>query len=118
MAVGNDSNFAAGEVWTRVYGALFIYCNNVSNTITNPVQAASALYADAQAQAAAEATAWPYSWFNNSNYAPRPPGRGTVTGTVRHQRQRQSQRLGGEPVGRRRAAAFDHRWRLTIFSNG
>ena len=67
---GQDGNWAAGEVWTQCYGPWFIYCNNVTNTITNPAQAAAALYADAQAQAAAEATAWPYRWFTNANYAP------------------------------------------------
>jgi autotransporter-associated beta strand protein len=78
---GTDGNFAAGEVWTRVSGPYFVYCNNVSNTMTDPVQASSALYADAQAQATAEATAWPYSWFSNSNYT-LAAGRGTVTGQI------------------------------------
>lgn len=77
--MGSDSNFAANEVWTRVSGPYFIYCNNVSSTLTDPVQTSRALFADAQAQAAAEATAWPYSWFNNSNYA-LAANRGTVTG--------------------------------------
>ncbi|MGC3988773.1 MAG: AI-2E family transporter [Chthoniobacteraceae bacterium] len=57
----------------------FIYCNNIPSTTTNPVQASQALYADAVAQAAAEATAWPYSWFSNANYTG-PSGRGSVTG--------------------------------------
>lgn len=77
--MGTDSNFAAGEVWTRVSGPYFIYCNNVSNTLTDPVQASRALFADAQAQAVAEQSAWPYSWFKNPNYAPA-SNRGTVTG--------------------------------------
>jgi autotransporter-associated beta strand protein len=78
---GNDSGFAANEVWTHTYGPYFTYCNNIPNTTTDPVQASTALYADAQAQAAAEATAWPYTWFNNSNY-PQASGRGTVTGKI------------------------------------
>ncbi len=78
---GNDSGFAAGEIWTRVSGPYFIYVNNVTNTLTDPVQASQALYADAQAQAAAEATAWPYGWMNNANYAPAAQ-RGTVTGQI------------------------------------
>jgi len=77
--MGSDSNFAANEVWTRVSGPYFIYCNNVSSTLTDPVQTSRALFADAQAQAAAEATAWPYSWFHNSNYA-LAANRGAVTG--------------------------------------
>ncbi|HZT23241.1 MAG TPA: polysaccharide lyase family protein, partial [Verrucomicrobiae bacterium] len=78
---GNDSGFAAGETWTRVSGPYFIYFNNVTNTLTDPVQTSQALWADAQAQAAAEATAWPYSWFNNTNYAPASQ-RGTVAGQI------------------------------------
>jgi autotransporter-associated beta strand protein len=77
--MGSDSNFGANEQWTRVSGPYFIYCNNITNTITNAFQAANALFADAQAQAAAEQTAWPYSWFTNANYTPA-SGRGAVTG--------------------------------------
>ncbi len=77
---GTDSSWTAGEVWTKVYGPYFIYCNNVPNTITDPTQASGALYADALAQAAAELTAWPYTWFTNANYAPA-SSRGAVTGT-------------------------------------
>jgi hypothetical protein len=58
---GNDSGFTAGEVWTRVSGPYFIYVNNVSSSLTDPVQTSQALWADAKAQAAAEATAWPYA---------------------------------------------------------
>ena len=29
---GTDSSWAAGEVWTQVYGPYFIYCNNITNT--------------------------------------------------------------------------------------
>jgi len=77
--MGADSNFGAGEVWTRVSGPYFIYLNNTSIATTDPVQASRALFADAQAQAAAEATAWPYSWFVNGNYASAAQ-RGNVTG--------------------------------------
>jgi fibronectin type 3 domain-containing protein len=78
---GTDGSFAAGEVWTKVYGPYFIYCNNISDAVTDTNQAAQALYSDALAQAAAEATAWPYSWFTNANYAPA-SDRGTVTGRM------------------------------------
>lgn len=78
---GNDSGFADGETWTRVSGPYFIYINNVTNTLTDPVQTSQALYADAKAQAAAEAPAWPYSWMNNTNYASAAQ-RGTVAGQI------------------------------------
>ena len=78
---GQDGHWAAGEVWTQVCGPWFIYCNNVTNSLTNPAQAAAALYADAQAQADAEATAWPYSWLTNANYAPASK-RGAVSGQI------------------------------------
>jgi rhamnogalacturonan endolyase len=76
-----DGNLLAAEIWTKTYGPYFYYCNNVSTSITDPVQASQALYADALAQGAAEATAWPYSWFTNANYT-QASGRGTVTGTM------------------------------------
>jgi rhamnogalacturonan endolyase len=78
---GNDSGFAAGESWTRVSGPYFIYVNNVTNTLTDPVQTSQALWADAKVQAAAEVTAWPYNWMNNPNYAPASQ-RGTVAGQM------------------------------------
>jgi autotransporter-associated beta strand protein len=79
---GTDSSWASGEIWTHVYGPYFIYCNNITNTITATNQAAQALYSNALAQAAAEATAWPYSWFtNDADYAPA-SGRGTITGQM------------------------------------
>jgi autotransporter-associated beta strand protein len=79
--MGNDGNFASGEVWTKVYGPHFIYCNNIAKTITDVTQASSALYSDAVAQAAAEQTAWPYSWFTNANYAGAST-RGAVSGII------------------------------------
>ena len=41
---GNDSGFGNGEVWTRVSGPYFIYVNNVTNTLTDPVQTSQALW--------------------------------------------------------------------------
>lgn len=79
--MGTDGSFVAGETWGKVCGPYFVYCNNVPKTITDPVQASQALYDDALAQGAAEAGAWPYSWFNNANYAG-PANRGTVTGKI------------------------------------
>jgi autotransporter-associated beta strand protein len=79
--MGGDNDFVLGESWSKVCGPYFIYCNNIPSSTTNPVQASQALYNDAVAQAAAEATAWPYSWFNNPYYAG-PSARGTVTGKM------------------------------------
>jgi len=77
--MGSDGNFTNGEVWAKVYGPYFIYCNNITNTITVTNQAVQALYSDALAQGTAEQSAWPYSWFTNANYAPA-TNRGTITG--------------------------------------
>jgi hypothetical protein len=84
-AEGLDANFAAGEVWNKVYGPYFVYCNNLSTPAADPYQASQALYNDAVAQGVAEAsgtpsatgtavgaTAWPYAWFVNTDYAPPP----------------------------------------------
>ena len=77
--LGQAFVMASNEVWSKTYGPYFIYFNNVTNTLTDAVQASRALFADAQAQAAAEQTAWPYTWFNNANYVPA-SGRGAITG--------------------------------------
>ena len=79
--MGADGNWAAGEVWTKVDGPYFIYCNNVTNTLTSTNLAAKALYNDALAQGDAEAGAWPYYWFTNANYS-LAANRGTVTGKI------------------------------------
>ncbi len=78
---GTDSTFDAGEVWAKVCGPHFIYCDNITNTITVTNTAAQALFSDALAQSAAEMAAWPYYWFTNANYTPA-SGRGTVTGKI------------------------------------
>lgn len=79
--MGSDGSFVAGETWAKVCGPYFVYCNNVSSSIADPVQASQALYNDALAQGAAEASAWPYSWFSHPKYAG-PTSRGTVTGKI------------------------------------
>jgi hypothetical protein len=92
-AQGLDASFAAGEVWTKVYGPYFVYCNNVPST-EDELSASSDLYNDAVQQSYAEAsgtantegaavgaTSWPYGWFVNNSYTP-PSGRGTVTGQI------------------------------------
>jgi autotransporter-associated beta strand protein len=77
----SDSSWSAGEVWSKVCGPHFIYCNAITNTITATNTAAQALFNDALAQSAAETSAWPYAWFTNSYYAPA-SNRGTVTGKI------------------------------------
>jgi rhamnogalacturonan endolyase len=79
---GTDSSWATGEAWTHVYGPYFIYCNNITNTITATNQAAQTLYADALAQGAAEQTAWPYTWFTNVAAYAQASNRGLVTGQI------------------------------------
>jgi len=84
-SMGVDSNWGDNETWTRVQGPFFVYCNNVSNSLTDPIQTSQALYNDAVAQAEAEATAWPYSWYNNATYDSayaQASQRGTVTGKI------------------------------------
>jgi hypothetical protein len=76
---GSDLNFTNGETWSRVCGPLFFYCNKVPSGTVNPQ---ISLYADAYDQAAAEAGAWPYTWFTaDTNYA-QASGRGTVAGQL------------------------------------
>jgi rhamnogalacturonan endolyase len=79
---GTDSSWAAGEIWTHLYGPYFIYCNNITNSITDTNQAAQTLYADALAQASAEQGAWPYAWFTNESSYAQSSSRGTVTGQI------------------------------------
>ena len=79
--LGQAFVMANNEVWSKTYGPYFVYFNNVANTLTDGLQASRALFADAQAQAAAEQTAWPYTWFNNANYVPA-AGRGAISGQI------------------------------------
>jgi len=76
-----DNSYGSGEIWSRASGPYFIYFNNVTNSMTDPVQTSRALFSDAQAQAVAEVSAWPYSWFSNPVYASASQ-RGTVTGKI------------------------------------
>jgi autotransporter-associated beta strand protein len=76
-----DSTNAPGEVWAKVCGPYFFYLNCITNTVTATNTAAQTLWNDAVAQSSAEASAWPYSWFANTNYTPA-PFRGTVTGKL------------------------------------
>jgi rhamnogalacturonan endolyase len=61
----------AGEPWDKIMGPYFIYVNSGTN--------AAQLWQDAQDKAAAERTAWPYSWVTETNY---PIARGSVSGRL------------------------------------
>jgi rhamnogalacturonan endolyase len=78
-----SETIAAGATLSKVYGPFFYYNNSVPAGTAN---ANDVLFADAIAQAKAEQSAWPYSWFVNpvggdGNFVPE-TGRGTVTGTL------------------------------------
>jgi rhamnogalacturonan endolyase len=81
VGMGSDGNFAQGETWTKTCGPWLIYLNNIPASITDPGQAAHALFQDALAQDDAEKKAWPYPWFKNNGYVPA-DGRGIVQGKL------------------------------------
>jgi len=70
---GTTVNFANGEVWTKVVGPIFNYCNSADTP--------DAMFQDALAQAAKEKAAWPYDWVTNADY-PTKAARSTVTGQI------------------------------------
>jgi rhamnogalacturonan endolyase len=74
---GSGTSVAAGETWSKLFGPFLLYCNQ---TTTNS-HAGDTLWADAQAQAQAEISAWPYSWLTNSDY-PADSARGGVSGKI------------------------------------
>jgi rhamnogalacturonan endolyase len=74
---GSSTSVAAGESWRKLYGPFLLYCNSTTATSN----AGNALWADAQAQVAAEKSAWPYSWLSTSDH-PAASARGTVTGQL------------------------------------
>lgn len=86
---GLTQNIPAGTFASKTFGPAFIYADQYTGAAGDPVSLkARTLWADAQAQAAAEQGAWPYSWFNpqpvggpGSAY-PQASGRGTVSGTL------------------------------------
>jgi rhamnogalacturonan endolyase len=80
----------AGTFSSKTIGPAFIYANQYTGSSSDPVSLkARVLWADAQAQAAAEQGAWPYTWFNPSTVTggtgspyPQASGRATVSGTL------------------------------------
>lgn len=81
VGMGSDGFLEAGEEWTKTCGPWFNYVNHVPASVTDPKEAARRLFADAQARADKEATAWPYAWFTHPAYA-QASDRGTVTGKL------------------------------------
>jgi len=79
VGMGSDGYMDNGEEWTKTCGPWFIYLNHVPATITDAKHAAQLLFKDAQAEADAEAKAWPYAWFKNEHFVP-VSGRGVVKG--------------------------------------
>jgi hypothetical protein len=77
--MGSDGEIQAGETFSKTFGPWLIYANSVPPGTSN---APAALFADAQAQAIAEQSAWPYTWWHNANYVQK-SGRGTVAGTIK-----------------------------------
>ena len=71
---GLSQDQPAGTFVSKTFGPAFIYANQYTGTATNVSIYAQALFADAQAQAQAEQSAWPYAWFN-----PQPESTGSGT---------------------------------------
>ncbi|MGD1086540.1 MAG: polysaccharide lyase family protein [Verrucomicrobiota bacterium] len=100
-AGGAECNIPQGEVWTKVVGPIFVYCNALDSfktptkaeldtlaaTAGNPTVPASwtananALFNDALAQAKVTEAQWPFTWVQTPEYAQK-DGRATVTGKI------------------------------------
>ena len=100
-AGGASCSVPAGDVWSKVIGPIFVYCNTLTDPRT-PSQAdldtlnatagnptvppawhdnATALYQDALSQAKVEKSEWPYEWVNGVDY-PHKAQRANVTGQL------------------------------------
>jgi rhamnogalacturonan endolyase len=100
-AGGAECNIPAGEVWDKVVGPIFVYCNALQSAQTttqaetdtlaategNPTVPASwtananALFNDALNQAKITDAQWPFTWVQTPAYTPK-SGRATVTGKI------------------------------------
>jgi rhamnogalacturonan endolyase len=69
---GSAISSASPSNWQKIYGPNLVYVNTGSD---------AQVIADAQAQAAAERSQWPYCWMNSTLYPPA-AARGTVTGKI------------------------------------
>lgn len=81
VGMGSDGYMDHGEEWTKTCGPWFIYLNSLPASVTDARQAAQMLFKDAQAQADAEAKAWPYAWYQDGHFVPA-AGRGVVQGKL------------------------------------
>jgi len=100
-AGGASCSLAAGQVWSKVIGPIFVYCNTLADPKT-PSQAdldtlaatagnptvppawtanGTALWKDALAQAKTEKSQWPYDWVNGVDY-PHKSERANVSGQL------------------------------------
>jgi hypothetical protein len=81
-AMGNKYDMAAGQASQKTFGPFLVYANSYGGSAADPAATvANTLWKDAQSQALAEQSAWPYTWFKNPAYI-QESGRGTVTGTL------------------------------------
>lgn len=80
--IGTQLVLDAGRDFSKTYGPFFVYANRYAGAAADPAaRVTEALWKDAQAQAAAERSAWPYTWFRNADYV-QEAGRGTVSGRL------------------------------------
>jgi len=70
----SSTQVAAGESWEKLFGPFLLYCNHAAN--------GEHCWADAQAQAKAEQTAWPYAWLKSNPLYPQADERGTLAGRL------------------------------------
>ncbi len=78
---GCSCNVAAGEVWSKVVGPIYLYCNYVDKPAADVADNSNALYLDALQQAATEYGHWPYDWVQGVDY-PHAAERATVSGQL------------------------------------
>ncbi|WP_195763583.1 polysaccharide lyase family protein [Duganella guangzhouensis] len=82
-SMGAPLTLAAGSDVKKTYGPYLVYANSYQGAASDTSSSVTAaLWQDAQAQAAAEQAAWPYTWFKNPDYVPA-AGRGSVSGILK-----------------------------------
>lgn len=80
--IGGSLVMDAGKEFKKTYGPYFVYANAYQGADTDPSsKVVASLWQDAQVQAKAEQSAWPYTWFKHADYA-QESGRGTVSGSL------------------------------------
>lgn len=81
-SIGTQLILDAGKDFKKTYGPFFVYANRYQGAATDSTsQVTQSLWRDAQAQADAERSAWPYTWFKNADYV-QASGRGQVNGQL------------------------------------